>query len=237
MAKRINREATRQYTDSEADGDATDAAARTEDEAYDGMRRSRSQSQSRPRPRPASSAARQREVDDGVDEAEAAELEALPALAAKHGRTLHLVQSIYLACAFDLESTRTVLDILKEFDLGTVGLSLDASGNEEYRQAIQTARDQILDRVEVIWSPALDRKLLQQRGPGFDAKVARDKDIEIEKVRERREALEVVQGTGFESWYPDEAGFERWKQEVAHGDEEQEEESELEPLDGPAAAQ
>ena len=235
----------RQYTDSEDDGDATDAAAGTEDEAYEGMRRSRSQSRSQSRPRPSSSAAaaRQREVDEGVDEAEAeaeaAELEALPALAAKHGRTLHLVQSIYLACAFDLDSTETVLDILKEFDLGTVGLSPDGPpDSDENQRAMQTARDQILDRVEVIWSPSLDRKLLQQRGPNFDAKVARDKNIAIEMVRERREALEVVQGTGIESWYPDEEGFEQWRREVADAnDSEEEEESELEPLDGPAAAE
>lgn len=204
------------------------------------MRRSRSQSrsQSRPRPSPSAAAARQREVDDGVDqdEAEAAELEALPTLAAKHGRTLHLVQSIYLACAFDLDSTQTVLDILNEFDLGTVGLSPDASSDtDEYQRAMQTARDQILDRVEAIWSPSLDRKLLQQRGPKFDAKVARDKNVAIEMVRERREALEVVQGTGIESWYPDEEGFEQWRREIADDDEE--EESELEPLDGPAAAE
>ncbi|GAA5964588.1 hypothetical protein JCM8115_004675 [Rhodotorula mucilaginosa] len=247
LAKRINREAIRQYTDSEADGDATDAAARTEDEAYEGMRRSRSQS--RPRPSSSAAAARQREVDDDTDDAddvddadaEAAQLEALTTLAAKHGRTPHLVKSIYLACAFDFESTRTVLDILKEFDLGTVGLSPDDSADsDEYQRAMQTARDQSLDRVEAIWSPSLDRKLLQ-RGANFDAKVARDKNIAIEMVRDRREALEVVQGTGFESWYPDEEGFERWRREVADGDEEEEEEeeeeeSELEPLDGTAAA-
>ncbi|GAA5881988.1 hypothetical protein JCM3774_002564 [Rhodotorula dairenensis] len=242
MAKRINRDAARQYTDSEPDGHGTDAVARTADEAYERMRRSRSRHRSAS-PRSADEAyrgTRKRRSQDRSASAERpdepAELAALSTLALKHRRTPRLVQSIYLACAFDLEATRTVLDVLNEFDLGTIGLVPNSSSEEdraEYARAVANARDQILNRVEVIWSPAQDRKLLQRRGPASDEKVARAKGVPLADLQERRDALEVIRGTGIESWYPDAEGFEQWTRELVDDDDNDDGDdasSELEPL-------
>lgn len=242
MAKRIIRDAARQYTDSGTDGSGTEVATRTEDEGYEGMQRSRTQHQSistrsedevydgaRNRRRRDQSASPRRGGSDLPDEVEAAELAALSTLASKHRRSLRLVQSVYLGCAFDLESTEIVLEILKEFDLGTIRLSPDAD-REAYARAKQAAADEIFHRVRVIWSPAQDRKLLQRRGRRSDEKVARAKDIPVAKVQERRDALEVIQATGMESWYPDAEGFERWTSELVDEDDDAGEESELEPL-------
>ncbi|GAA5978138.1 hypothetical protein JCM10908_004242 [Rhodotorula pacifica] len=225
-AKKVIREAERYPDDEGEEGHTTDAAGRTEDEAYEGMRTRR-----RKTPRASSSSSKhgqRREIEPErggrQEEAESGpnDLEALSTLSTTYRRPLNLIHSVYLACAFNLSATEAALQILREFDFGTMDLPSDS---EECQRAMLTARDQIHAQVGLMWTPAEDRKLLE-RGSKFAKQVAREKDLELEEVLDRRSALEAIQGGGLESWYPDKEGFEQWRREVLDEEDQEEEEAE-----------